>query len=362
MKLFVVAGENSGDLHGANLMKSLKKQRADIDFRFCGGDRMKKVAQGQILSIDQMNFMGFVEVLANLGKIKKNFQIVQEALLDFKPTALILIDYPGFNLRLAKFAKANGIKVFYYISPKVWAWKKSRIKKIKAYVDRLFVILPFEKKFFEQHQYEVDYVGNPIMDQIEDYKTRHPDPSNREKRVLALLPGSRLMEVKRILPVMLQAATKFKAHQVVVSAVSGLPAEIYDDARKAGYEIVLDDSYNVLHAAHIAAVTSGTATLETALFQVPQVVCYRANSLSIWLAKKLVKIKFISLVNLILDKAAVPELIQEDCEPQHLSELLFGLDSGALREQQLDDYRILQELVGKSGASDKTANLILAHV
>lgn len=361
MKYFLVAGENSGDLHGANLMECLKKNDVAAEFKFCGGDLMLQKNKNLSIHCKNMSFMGFVEVLMNLKTIRSNFKVVQKDILEFRPDALILIDYPGFNLRLARYAKDKGLKVFYYISPKVWAWKSSRIKKLKAYVDHLLVILPFEKEFFRRHDYQVEYVGNPLMDQISDFQQNAVYIEKSEEKVLALLPGSRTMEVKRILPIMVVAAKQFKDIKVVVSGVSSVPKELYSCAEKAGFAIEWDNSYKILARAHFAAVTSGTATLEAGLFKVPQVVCYRANSISIWLAKKLVKIKYISLVNLILDKNAVTELIQEDFQANRLFNELQLLNEGESRAAQLQDYEQLRKLVGEAGASERAAQFIIQH-
>ena len=315
MHYYLIAGESSGDLHGYNLMKSIKQLDASSEFRFCGGDLMLEESPNINIHCKEMAFMGFVEVLQNLGKIKKNFKKVEADILEYRPDAIILIDYPGFNLRIAKFAHNFGITVHYYISPKVWAWKSSRIKKIKAWVDNLMVILPFEEEFFKQHDYKVSYVGNPLLDAIHEFKSEfnnHPQQLlGFPLPVLAILPGSRKMEIEKILPNLLLAASKINNVMPVIAGVNSLPKDLYDKINTYNFPIVYGQTYQLLSEAKVALVTSGTATLETALFNVPQVVCYKAHPISIWLAKKLVKIKFISLVNLIMDKEVVKELIQQ---------------------------------------------------
>lgn len=361
MKYFIVAGEKSGDLHGANLMQSILKLDKDAVFQFCGGDAMEKVSKNTVLHINEMSFMGFAEVVMNLGKILSNFKKVKTAMNSFKPDAVVLIDYPGFNLKLAKFAKENQWKVHYYISPKVWAWKESRIKKIKAFVDHLYCILPFEVAFFKKHGLEIDYVGNPILDEIDQFKSSH-SIDTKEENTIALLPGSRVMEIQKILPPMVEAAKQFPDKKIIVSAISNLPKSLYSVAENAGFELAFDQSYHILARAQSALVTSGTATLETALFNVPQVVCYRANPITIWIARRFVKIKYISLVNLILDTGAVRELIQEECNPETIKYELANIIEGEHRSTLLANYNDLHQKMGKPGASDNVAKLIYERI
>lgn len=362
MKYYLIAGENSGDLHGANLMKKLTSLDSQANFRFCGGDLMLKENENICTHVKDMSFMGFIEVLLNIKTIKANIKKVQKDIKNFHPDVLILIDYPGFNLRMAKFANELDIKVHYYISPKVWAWKESRVKKIKAWVDELYLILPFEKAFYKKHNFKATYVGNPIMDAIEEHRSKSNILNESEGNVLALLPGSRKMEVSKILPIMVDAALQMKQLKVIVAGVSTLPEDLYKKAIEAGFEITYDQTYQLLDKANIAMVTSGTATLETALFNVPQVVCYKAHPLTIWIAKAFVKIKYISLVNLIMDKEVVKELIQEDLTPEKILTTLSPLIKGDGRDKMLNNYADLQKLVGSPGASERVAEHIYEKI
>jgi lipid-A-disaccharide synthase len=358
MKYYIIAGENSGDLHGANLMKRLITLDKQAIFRFCGGDKMLQQSDNICTHVKEMSFMGFIEVLMNIRTIKANINIVQADIESFKPDAVILIDYPGFNLRMAKFSHELGIKVFYYISPKVWAWKESRVNKIKAWVDELYLILPFEEAFYNTHNYKAKYVGNPLLDAIEDYKLSKKVNLENSQNILALLPGSRKMEVSKILPVMVEAAKQIKNMKVLVAGVSTLPRSMYQSAIDAGFEVVHDNTYQLLNQAHTALVTSGTATLETALFNVPQVVCYKAHPLTIWIAKAFIKIKFISLVNLIMDKEVVKELIQNDLNASKVIEQLKLITDGEPRAEMLTHYAQLQKIMGLPGASKRVAEEI----
>jgi lipid-A-disaccharide synthase len=362
MKYYLIAGENSGDLHGANLMKSMKSLDTQADFRFCGGDLMLEQSSEICTHVKDMSFMGFIEVLLNIRTISANIKKVQQDIKGFNPDALILIDYPGFNLRMAKFAYDNGIKVYYYISPKVWAWKASRIKKIKAWVDKLYLILPFEEAYYEKHNYKAEYVGNPLLDAIDEFKNSKKIAIDSSRNILALLPGSRKMEVSKILPVMMQSAAQMENVKVVIAAVSSLPKSYYQEAFDSGYEVIYDNTYQLLSQAHVALVTSGTATLESALFNVPQVVCYKAHPLTVMIAKALIKIKFISLVNLILDKEVVKELIQEHLNTREILGELNQLIEGPRREKMLQDYALIQKIMGLPGASKRVANAIYEDV
>jgi lipid-A-disaccharide synthase len=363
MKYYIIAGEASGDLHGANLMKALKQEDESAEFRFLGGDLM--LAQGgEILKhYSKMAFMGFVEVLLNIRSILKNLKSTKADILDNKPDALILIDFPGFNLKIAQFAKENGIKVFYYISPKVWAWNQKRVLKIKKVVDKMFCILPFEVDFYKSWGMEVDYVGNPLLDAIANFKANErfrEENGLNDKAIIALLPGSRKQEVEKILPDMLSVVSQFPNYQFVIGGVSTFSNEFYNKfIGDNDVKIVYNETYDLLSNSKASIVTSGTATLETALLDIPQVVVYKANAISIAIARRLVKIKFISLVNLIMDKGVVKELIQEDCNSRSLTdELNLILHNPVYRSQMLIDYQQLAEKMGEPGASQKTAGLI----
>ncbi len=366
MKLFLIAGEASGDLHGSNLIKALKQQDSTIDLRFWGGDLMEKAASRKPEKhYKALAFMGFVEVVMNLGRIVQNFKKCKEDILAFQPEALVLIDYPGFNLRMAKWAKSQGIKVYYYISPKVWAWKESRVHKIKKYVDTLFTIFPFETAFFKKYDMDVEYVGNPLVDAISEYRETRDERRTKvavgEKPIVAILPGSRRQEVRTKLPVMLEAAGKFPEYQFVIAGAPSLEEDFYAPFIE-GYDakILFGKTYEILESAESALVTSGTATLETALFGVPQVVCYIASPISYAIAKRLIKIKYISLVNLIFDREVVRELIQDECNVDQVAEeLSYILKGGKKRAQLEQDCATLIEMLGNGSASEKVAEKIL---
>ncbi len=366
MKLYFIAGEASGDLHGSNLLKAINKQNPNVKTRGFGGDLMQNEGLELSKHYRELAFMGFVEVLLNLRTIFKNIAFCKQDILDFKPDAIVLIDYPGFNLKIAEFAKTQGIKVFYYISPKVWAWKKSRVHKIKANVDELFTIFPFETEWYQQYNYKVNYVGNPLLDAIQqfelekstDFKTDH----NTSKPIIALLPGSRNQEIERMLPLMLEVSSVYKDYDIFIAGAPSKSEEFYQKyiSNYPNVKLVFDKTYNLLSTADAALVTSGTATLETALFNVPQVVCYKANDITYQIAKRLVKLNYISLVNLILNKLAVVELIQNDFNKNRLqSELNNILPSGKNRDNQINDYKELKSILGDGGASDKVARLML---
>lgn len=365
MKYYLIAGETSGDLHGANLIHALKQLDAAADFRIIGGDRMQQ-ATGTTATIHvaQMAFMGFVEVLANLRTITKNLRTAKEDISTYAPDALILIDFPGFNLKIAEFAKKAGIKVCYYISPKVWAWNQRRVLKIKRVVDRLFCILPFEVDFYKKWGMEVDYVGNPLLDAIATH-TDNPrfieEHQLTGKPLIALLPGSRHMEISKLLPVMYELAFRFPAHHFVVAGAPNFDESYYQQyMTDMPLPVVFNATYDLLKHAEAAVVASGTATLETALLNVPQVVVYKANPLSIAIGRMVIQIKFISLVNLILNKPAVKELIQKTCTVAEISDELDALlNKKAYRKQVLDDYKTLRHKMGTPGASEQTARLIV---
>lgn len=365
MRYYLVAGEASGDLHGANLMKALKAEDESATFRYYGGDKMQ--AEGGFLKkhYAEMAFMGFTEVLLNLRTILKNLKNCKADILEYKPDVLILIDFPGFNLKIADFAKEHGIKVCYYISPKVWAWNQKRVLKIKRIVDKLFCILPFEVEFYREWGMEVDYVGNPLLDEIAQFI---PDPDfkkthNLDKDIIALLPGSRRQEIERLLPDMMSVTASFPDHHFVVAAAPSFDEAYYRQfIHTENVTLVFGQTYQLLHVAQAAVVASGTATLETALFHVPQVVVYRGGAISVAIARKLVKIKFISLVNLIMNRGVVRELIQEDCNTNEIIITLKDIISGNVRENMLNDYQELAKKMGLPGASERTAKLVLQYL
>jgi len=365
MKYYLVAGEASGDLHGANLMKALKQEDPDARFRFYGGDRM--LAEGGTLQkhYSEMAFMGFTEVLLNLRKILKNMKACKADVLAYQPDVLILIDFPGFNLKIADFARQNGINTAYYISPKVWAWNQKRVIKIKKAVDRMFCILPFEVDFYKKWGMEVDYVGNPLLDAIDQFT---PNPAFKDtyrlndKPVIALLPGSRKQEIERLLPDMLSVTAGFPDHHFVVAAAPSFDQQYYQQfISSANVTLVFNQTYDLLQVASAAIVASGTATLETALFHVPQVVVYRGGAISVAIARMLVNIKFISLVNLIMDKKVVTELIQEDCNQTKITAELKAILEGPGRQDMLLNYKELSSRMGVAGASKRTAKLIIQY-
>jgi lipid-A-disaccharide synthase len=368
MKYYLIAGERSGDLHGANLIKGIKSSDSLAYFRGWGGDLMQGAGMEQVMHYSETAIMGFVEVVLNLNKISGFLKKCKRDIVAFEPDVVILIDYPGFNLRIASFCKQKGLKVFYYISPKVWAWNQKRAWKIKRNVDRMFVIFSFEVDFYKQYDYEVDYVGNPLMDAIENFT---PDVDFRKNHdldafrpVIALLPGSRNQEVTSMLDTMLAVREHFPSYQFVIAGVHNLPSSLYEKYL-AGKDtsIVYEATYDLLHTADAALVASGTATLETALLRVPEVVCYRTSRLSYAIAKKVIKVRFISLVNLIMDREVVTEMIQGDLNQKQLvGELKSILPGGVRREKQLADYDALSNVVGGAGASERAGLLMVKYL
>jgi len=370
MKYYIIAGEASGDLHAANLMKELKKLDAGANFRCWGGNRMEREGAQLVKHYRDLAFMGFTEVVMNLRTILKNISFCKEDILKNRPDVLILVDYPGFNLRIAEFAKQHNIRVFYYISPQVWAWKQSRVEKIKKTVDRMFVILPFEKEFYKKFEYAVDFVGHPLLDAIDQQKTVSAERQTwlkknhlGEQPIIALLPGSRKQEIATMLPLMMSIANDFPQYQFVIAAAPSVPKNFYDELI-AGRDIstVADQTYSLLLNSEAALVTSGTATLETALFDVPEVVCYKGGSISYLIARSLVKINYISLVNLIMDKQVVKELIQRELNSSNLRLELKKILSAATREKMKAEYEELKEKLGGSGASAKAAGLMFQYL
>jgi len=369
MKYYIIAGEASGDLLGSFLMKAIKKRDLDADFRCWGGDLMEAQGGEIIKHYKDLAFMGFWEVAKNLRTILKNITICKVDILLYEPEVIILIDYPGFNLRIAQFAKEQNIRVVYYVSPQIWAWKKNRIHKIKRDVNTMIPILPFEKDFYAKYNYETHYVGHPLLDVInnvkekEDWQTFKNNNRLDDRPVVAVLPGSRRQELKKMLPVMVKMADQFPEYQFVMSKVKWQPLALYQSHIKdMKITLIEGNTYSLLHHARAAIVTSGTATLETALWKVPQVVCYKASFISYFIARVLVgkHLKYISLVNLILDKPAVRELIQHECNPKKLKEEVFKIlnDSNCI-DAMKSDYEQLQHILGDSGASDRAAKLIV---
>jgi lipid-A-disaccharide synthase len=366
MKYYLIAGEASGDLHGSNLMKALVGEDPKAAFRVWGGDLMEAAGGQLVKHYRDLAFMGFLEVVKNLPTILRNIRFCREDILQYQPDALILIDYPGFNLRIAEWAAKRGIRVFYYISPQLWAWHASRVKIIQASVDRLFAILPFEPAFYAKYGYEVSYIGHPLLDVVEhfrpagDFRGRNGLPGGP---LIGLLPGSRRQEISRMLRVMLDAIPLLpERYHYVIAGAPAIEAAFYEaiilqhphiDGRVS---IVHGQTYDLLHEVEAAAVTSGTATLETALFGVPQVVCYRGNALSFQIARRLVKVPFISLVNLIAGREVVRELIQDALTPRAIADALLPfLQASAERERIVEDYRFLREQLGGAGASGRAA-------
>ncbi len=366
MKYYIIAGEASGDMHASNLVAEINKKDKKAEFRGCGGDLMKAQGVDLLKHYRTMAYMGFVEVAVNLRKVLDNIAQCKKDIVDYQPDVVILVDYPGFNLRIADFAHEKGFKVFYYISPQVWAWKRRRVRKIQKSVDKMLVILPFEEEFYKRYGVDVTYVGHPLLDELAKFGNGNRSMFLRrnslgEKReIIALLPGSRKQEVKRMLPVMLKVASHFPEYQFVVAGVSSLEKSLYKGIMgKADVFLVENQTYELLQNSSAALVTSGTATLETALFSVPEVVCYKATGFSYHLAKWMIKVKFISLVNLIMDKEVVKELIQGDLTEDNLvKELNQLLHDGNRQRQLLEDYEDLQDRLGNAGASEKAAEVV----
>ncbi len=366
MKYYLIAGEASGDLHASNLMKSLVEKDPNAVFRFFGGDLMQNVGGTLVKHYRELAFMGFLEVLKNIRSIFKNIDFCKKDILAYKPDMIILVDYPGFNLRIAEFAKTNGIKVHYYISPKIWAWKENRIHKIKKYVDCMHVIFPFEVDYFkDKHNYKVNYVGNPLLDEIAQRAPIDEIEFRKEhylgnKPIIALLPGSRTQEITKILSVMLTVVDSFKDYQFVIAGAPSKNKSFYDQfIGNANIKFINNKTYDLLSISKAGLITSGTATLETALFKVPQVVCYKTSGLTYFIAKLFVKIKFISLVNLVMDREVVKELIQNDFNKEVLEKELTSILIGEGRNKMLKNYEELHDKLGGEGASKVLANSIL---
>ena len=369
MKYYLIAGEASGDLHGANLMCALQQIAPKAEFCFWGGDRMAAVGGKLIKHYRDLAFMGFWEVVTNLRTILRNIDFCKRDIIQFQPDAIIFIDYPGFNMRIAKWAKQRGIPTHYYISPQIWAWKENRIKAIKRDVDSMYVILPFEKDFYEEkHQYPVHFVGHPLLDAIAARKEVSEEVFKREngldeRPIIALLPGSRKQEIAKMLSVMLSVVGSYHQYQFVIAGAPSLGYDFYKQfIKEENVHFVSGKTYDLLSHAHAALVTSGTATLETALFRVPEVVCYRGNWISYQIAKRVISLKYISLVNLIMDAPVVTELIQGDLNTRNLKTELNKLLNTDYRDKLLINNAALREKLGNEGASDRTARTIFSSL
>lgn len=370
MKYYIIAGEASGDLHASNLIKGLKVIDQDAQFRGWGGDRMSAQGTEIVKHIRELAFMGFAEVIANLGTILSNLKFCKKDILQYKPDAVILVDYPGFNLRIAEFLHTQGIRVIYYISPQVWAWKKSRVHKIKKVVDKLLVILPFEKDFYSTYGVDAEFIGHPLLDElneshlIKDLNYLYPNLPDKGdsslQQIIALLPGSRKQEISKVLPEMLRVIPDFPGVKFTIAGVSTIGESFYREITgNLAIDIVMNDTYRLLTSSTAALVTSGTATLETALIGIPEVVCYKGGWLSYTIARQLVKVKYISLVNLIMDRVVVKELIQNDLNRKNLTQELNNLINNLdYRTKMLADYRELRKKLGGSGASERAAESI----
>jgi len=364
MKLYLIAGEASGDLHGSNLMKALRERNPSVEFRFWGGDRMAAIGGTPVRHIRELAFMGFVEVVRNLRRILGFLDAAKADVAAWKPDALVLIDYPGFNMRMARYAKTLGIPVIYYISPQVWAWKQGRVEQLRQTVDLMLVVLPFETEFYARFAMKVHFVGHPLLDAVGLEGEQHrkiPSPAdNLGKPWVALLPGSRKQEIAHMLPIFVETALSLPQYRFLVAAAPSVERSVYEEIiGQSAVELWEQGSYSLLSKASAALVASGTATLETALFRVPQIVCYRANAFSVWIARWLIKVPYISLVNLVLNREAVKELIQADLHPKALRQNLQGLFEDAKRKHINQDYTALAEALGGPGASDRAAQAIV---
>lgn len=367
MKYYLIAGERSGDLHAGNLAKAILKNDPAATMRGFGGEYMREASVDLVVHYDELAVMGFLEVLMNLRKINRYLERCRNDIAAFNPDVVILVDYGGFNKRIAAWAKQNGFKTFYYISPKVWAWNQGRALKLKAIIDRMFVILPFEKDFYKKFDWEVDYVGNPVLDAVKshkrsvDFKKRNGLTSDRP--VIALLPGSRKQELQNVIPIMAEVVARMKQYQFAVASIESLDQSLYGLLKNlSNVKFINEDTYNLLENSTAAVVTSGTATLETALFKVPQVVVYKTSAVSYFIAKALIKVKYISLVNLISDKEVVRELIQTDFNAQNISRELEAIVSSPRRDEILRDYENIYRLLDTGSASENAAKLMVGYL
>lgn len=368
MRYFIIAGEQSGDLHGSNLIRELKKADGKAEINCWGGDLMEEAGAELLMHYKKLAFMGFVAVVKNIKTISQNLTLCKQQIINFNPDVVILIDYPGFNLRIAGFAREAGFRVYYYISPKLWAWNEKRVEKIRKYITRMYIIFPFEVEFYKKHNIEVTYCGNPLKDEIERKISSFPPKTEilkalktDEKPVIAILAGSRKHEVELILPQMLKIVKQFPEFQFVMAGVKNLPEDLYlKIIGDAPVKLIKEKTYEILYTSTAALVTSGTATLEGALLNTPQVVCYKGDFFSMLIAWMVIKVKYISLVNLIMNKEVVKELVQYDLSEKSLvAELKAILPGGEKREKLLSDYKILNEILGPAGASGRVAEDIV---
>jgi lipid-A-disaccharide synthase len=371
MKYFIIAGEQSGDLHGSNLVKGLMNVDKNAEIFCWGGDLMEAAGARLLVHYQKMAFMGFVAIVKNLGALTKNLALCKKQIIEINPDVVIFIDYPDFNIRIAEFAKNSGFRTFYYISPKLWAWREGRVKKVKKYVDRMFIIFPFEVDFYKKHNISVYYHGNPLMDETDNRIASFPGKNDifrsfgiDEQPVIALLAGSRRHEIELILPAMIKVLPHFPGYRFILAGVKNIPDEFYNNIiRDAPVLILKDKTYEILHISQAALVTSGTATLEAALLGIPQVVCYKGDLFSMLIAWALVNIKYISLVNLIMDSEVIKELIQFDLKEKNLiSELKAILPGGDKREKIISDYEALKTKLGPAGASGRIAREMVAEL
>lgn len=369
MKYYIIAGEASGDLHASNLMNSLIKIDPEAQFRFWGGDLMQKAGGTMVKHYRELAFMGFVEVLFNLKTIFKNIKVCKRDITEFQPDAIIFIDYPGFNLRIAKWAKKEGFATHFYISPQIWAWKENRIEAIKRDIDQLYVILPFEKYFYEEkHKFPVHFVGHPLLDAIAQQKLADPNKFKKEynldnRQIICLLPGSRKQEISKMLETMLSITDYFKDYQFIIAGAPSQEPEFYSKfIKKKNVHLIMNRTYDLLTLSTAALVASGTATLETALFKVPEVVCYKGSNISYQIAKRIVDLDYISLVNLIMKKEVVKELIQNDFNKKNLKTELKKILDPENRKIIYNQYFELERKLGGAGASEKTARLIFNSI
>lgn len=367
MKYYIIAGEASGDLHGSNLIKQLHLKDPNADIRCWGGDKMQAAGATLVKHYRDLAFMGFIEVVSNLRTILKNISFCKDDIAAYQPDVLVLIDYPGFNLRIAEWAKQNNIKVVYYIAPQVWAWKEGRVPKMKRTIDKMLVILPFEKDYFkDKWQWDVDYVGHPLVEEIERFENEQDHQPISDKPIIALLPGSRKQEILKKLPIMLSVTQYFPEYQFVIGQAPGQEASFYQSIISAfpNVQLIANSTYKLMQNAKAALVTSGTATLETAIFGTPEIVCYKGSNISYQIAKRLIKVPFISLVNLIMGKLVVKELIQNDLNEQNLKkELQLLLEDQTRRAELHADYAQLKAKLSEGGfASEKAAQIIIDQI
>ena len=367
MKYYLIAGEASGDLQAAYLVKELALADSNADFRCFGGELMEQQGATLVKHYKELAFMGVEAVIMNIRTIFKNIAFCKEDIKKYNPDVLILVDYPGFNMKIAKWAKENNIKVYYYISPKIWAWNQKRGHKIKAIVDKMFVILPFEEEFYKKFNYPVDFVGHPLLDSIADRETVEFDTFCKthhlnNKPIIALLPGSRKQEISSMLSLMLTVVDKFPEYQFIIAGAPSQSLSFYQQFIKTDITLIENKTYDLLQHATAALVVSGTATLETALFKVPQVVCYKAGWLFYNLAKLVIKVKYISLVNLIMNKEIVKELIQNKLNTSNLTKELSKITTPETRQDMLDNYEELHQKLGGIGASKRAAKLMVGYL